>query len=60
MFPLGAEINQRATTSYSGNDTLRLPDAPHLRCVQNEGGLALDLLAEAVGVENLQRTNQLQ
>lgn len=39
--------------SYSRDDALGLPDAPHLRGVQNEGGLALDLLAEAVRVQHL-------
>lgn len=40
--------------SYSRNDALGLPDTPHLRCVQNEGGLALDLLPEAVRVQHLE------
>lgn len=39
--------------SYSRNDALGLLDAPHLRCVQNEGGLALDLLTETVRVQHL-------
>lgn len=39
--------------SYPRDDALGLLDAPHLRRVQNEGGLALDLLAEAVRVQHL-------
>lgn len=39
--------------SYSRDDALGLPDAPHLRCVQNEGGLALHLLTETVRVQHL-------
>lgn len=41
------------TKSYSRNDALGLPDAPHLRCVQDESSLALDLLTEAVRVQHL-------
>lgn len=41
------------TMSYSRDDALGLPDAPHLRCVQNEGGLALHLLTETVRVQHL-------
>lgn len=52
------EINQTSTKTYPRNDTLSLPDAPHLRCVQNKGGFALDLLAEAVRVQNLEMTDQ--
>lgn len=43
----------KVTESYPRDDALGLPDAPHLRGVQNEGGLALDLLAEAVRVQHL-------
>lgn len=39
--------------SYPRDDALGLLDTPHLRCVQNKGGLALDLLAEAVRVQHL-------
>lgn len=39
--------------SYSRDDALGLPDTPHLRCVQNEGGLALHLLTETVRVQHL-------
>lgn len=52
------ETNQTTTKTYPRNDTLSLPDAPHLRCVQNEGSFALDLLAEAVRVQNLEMTDQ--
>lgn len=48
--------NQSATQFYPRNDTLGLPDTPHLRRVQNEGCLALDLLTEAVRVQNLEGT----
>lgn len=40
-------------TTDPRNDPLGLPDAPHLRGVQDEGGLALHLPTEAVRVQHL-------